>query len=107
MPIRHWFDLWLISSNGAITRSFMARISIGSVAGKLAASCGSMREFRNTVSLRGNRSALVLERLDELTVAFSAGWKRTCSTSISYLEDGGHNPVQTMFCGPIAACRKL
>ena len=104
------FDLWLISSNGAITRSmhgesFHRDLLPVETCRQL---CGAMRDFRgNTVITfdKESKGALVLERMDELTISI----QRWLEKNMQYIEfvvpienalDA--DPVQTMFCGPIA-----
>src|ERR1700693_1340374 len=104
------FDLWLISSNGAITRSihgenFHRDLLPVEACRRL---CGAMREFRgNTVITfdKESKGALVLERMDELTSSI----QRWLEKNIQYIEfvvpieDAlVSDPVQAMFCGPIA-----
>src|ERR1700720_4454308 len=65
------FDLWLISSNGAVTRSlsgetFHRHLMPAETCRRL---CGAMQEFRgNTVVTfdKETKGAIVLERMDEL-----------------------------------------
>jgi hypothetical protein len=104
------FDLWLISSNGAITRSihgesFHRDLLPVETCRQL---CGSMREFRgNTVITfdKESKGALVLERMDELTVSIQR-WLEKNMQFIEFvvpIENAlDADPVQTMFCGPIA-----
>jgi Cof subfamily protein (haloacid dehalogenase superfamily) len=104
------FDLWLISSNGAITRSihgesFHRDLLPVETCRQL---CGAMRDFRgNTVITfdKESKGALVLERMDELTVSI----QRWLEKNLQYIEfvvpienSLDADPVQTMFCGPIA-----
>jgi len=108
------FDLWLISSNGAITRSihgesFHRDLLPVETCRHL---CGAMREFRgNTVITfdKESKGALVLERMDELTVSIQR-WLEKNLQFIEFvvpLEDAlATDPVQTMFCGPIARMRE-
>jgi len=104
------FDLWLISSNGAITRSshgesFHRDLLPVETCRQL---CGAMRDFRgNTVITfdKESKGALVLERMDELTVSIQR-WLEKNMQFIEFvvpIEDAlNADPVQTMFCGPIA-----
>lgn len=104
------FDLWLISSNGAITRSihgesFHRDLLPVETCRQL---CGTMRDFRgNTVITfdKESKGALVLERMDELTVSIQR-WLEKNMQYIEFvipIEDSlVADPVQTMFCGPIA-----
>jgi hydroxymethylpyrimidine pyrophosphatase-like HAD family hydrolase len=70
--------------------------------------CGVMREFRgNTVITfdKEGKGALVLERMDELTTSIRH-WLEKNLQFIDFvvpIEDAlGSDPVQAMFCGPIA-----
>jgi|SRR5579863_3325609 len=104
------FDLWLISSNGAITRSvsgetFHRDLLPAETARKL---CVAMREFRgNTVIQfdRDGKGALALEHMQELSVSIQR-WLEKNLEYIDFvipLEDSlTTDPVQVMFCGPIA-----
>src|SRR6266700_8110853 len=67
------FDLWLISSNGAVTRSLTGETFHRDMmpAETCLRVCHAMQEFRgNTVVTfdKESKGALVLERMDELTV---------------------------------------
>jgi Cof subfamily protein (haloacid dehalogenase superfamily) len=101
------FDLWLISSNGAVTRSlsgetFHRDMMPAETCRKL---CGAMREFRGNTVLtfdRETKGAIVLERLDEL----GASIRRWLEKNMEYIEfvipiENAlvTNPVQAMFCG--------
>jgi Cof subfamily protein (haloacid dehalogenase superfamily) len=112
LPMAHQlgFDLWLISSNGAVTRSlhgesFHRDLLPVQTCLQL---CGTMREFRgNTVITfdKESKGALVLERMDELTVSIQR-WLEKNMQFIEFvvpIEDAlVSDPVQAMFCGPIA-----
>ena len=104
------FDLWLISSNGAITRSlagetFHRDLMPAELCRQL---CGAMQEFRgNTVLTFDNetKGAIVLERLDEL----GASIRRWLEKNMEYIEfvvplESAlvSDPVQAMFCGTMA-----
>ena len=108
------FDLWLISSNGAVTRSihgesFHRDLLPVETCRQL---CAVMREFRgNTVITfdKESKGALVLERMDELTVSI----QRWLEKNMQYIEfvipiEGAlvADPVQAMFCGPIDRMRE-
>jgi Cof subfamily protein (haloacid dehalogenase superfamily) len=110
MAIQLGFDLWLISSNGAVTRSsrgedFHRDLLPVQVCRQL---CSTMREFRgNTVVTfdKETKGAIVLERMDDLTHSI----QRWLEKNIEYidfvvpLEDAlTTDPVQAMFCGPMA-----
>jgi Cof subfamily protein (haloacid dehalogenase superfamily) len=103
------FDLWLISSNGAVTRSlagetFHRDMMPVETCRKL---CGAMQEFRgNTVVTfdKETKGALVLEHMNEL----NASIRRWLEKNMEYiefvvpLEDAlVTDPVQTMFCGTL------
>ena len=104
------FDLWLISSNGAITRSlsgetFHRDLLPVETCREL---CGVMRDFRgNTVVTfdKETKGALVLERMDELTASIQR-WLQQNLEFIDFvtpLEKAlVSDPVQSMFCGPIS-----
>lgn len=104
------FDLWLISSNGAITRSlsgttFHRDLLPVETCRNL---CAAMRDFRgNTVVTfdKETKGALVLERMDELTTSIQR-WLEKNLDFIDFvvpLENALlSDPVQAMFCGPIA-----
>jgi Cof subfamily protein (haloacid dehalogenase superfamily) len=104
------FDLWLISSNGAVTRSlagetFHRDLMPAATCRRL---CGAMQEFRgNTVLTFDNetKGAIVLERLDELGVSI----RRWLEKNMEYIEFVVpletalvSDPVQAMFCGTMA-----
>jgi Cof subfamily protein (haloacid dehalogenase superfamily) len=104
------FDLWLISSNGAVTRSlggetFHRDLMPAETCRRL---CGAMQEFRGNTVLtfdKETKGAIVLERLDEL----GASIRRWLEKNMEYiefvvpLEDAlVSNPVQAMFCGTMA-----
>lgn len=104
------FDLWLISSNGAITRSlsgetFHRDLLPRQTCRKL---CVAMREFRgNTVltfDIEG-KGAIVLEHMRELNGSIQR-WLEKNLEYINFvipIEDSlATDPVQAMFCGPIA-----
>ena len=104
------FDLWLISSNGAVTRSlagetFHRDMMPVETCRRL---CGAMQEFRgNTVVTfdKETKGALVLEHMNEL----NASIRRWLEKNMEYIEfvvpieDAlVSDPVQTMFCGTLA-----
>jgi Cof subfamily protein (haloacid dehalogenase superfamily) len=103
------FDLWLVSSNGAITRSlsgetFHRDLLPAATCGQL---CEAMKEFRgNTVITfdTEGKGAIVLERMDDLTASI----QRWLEKNMNYIEfvipvekSLVTDPVQAMFCGPI------
>ena len=104
------FDLWLISSNGAVTRSlggetFHRDMMPASTCRQL---CGAMQEFRGHTVLtfdQETKGAIVLERLDDLGVSI----RRWLEKNMEYIkfvvpieEALVSNPVQAMFCGTMA-----
>ena len=104
------FPLWLISSNGAVTRSlagdsFHRDLLPVETCRQL---CSTMQQFRgNTVVTfdKESKGALVLERMDELTISI----RRWLEKNLQYIEFVVPiedalitDPVQAMFCGPIA-----
>jgi Cof subfamily protein (haloacid dehalogenase superfamily) len=101
------FDLWLISSNGAVTRSlsgetFHCDLLLAETCRRL---CGAMREFRgNTVLTFDSESkgAIVVERLDQM----SPGIRRWLEKNMEFIEIVApiedalvRDPIQAMFCG--------
>jgi len=104
------FDLWLISSNGAITRSLSGETFYREMmpAQTCRQICAAMRDFRGCTVLTFDseqKGAIVLERLDELTISI----RRWLEKNMQYIEfvvpieDAIiRDPVQAMFCGPIA-----
>src|SRR5438309_3784421 len=103
------FDLWLISSNGAVTRSlsgesFHRDLMPAETCRKL---CAAMQEFRgNTVITfdKETKGAIVLERMDEL----GASIRRWLEKNIDYIEFVVPieralvtDPIQAMFCGTL------
>src|ERR1700747_2478659 len=107
------FDLWLISSNGAVTRSlsgetFHRDLMPAEICRQL---CGAMQEFRGNTVLtfdRETKGAIVLERMDEL----GASIRRWLEKNMEYIEFVVPienalvtNPVQAMFCGTVTRMR--
>jgi Cof subfamily protein (haloacid dehalogenase superfamily) len=104
------FDLWLISSNGAITRSLQGETLYRDllpveVCRQL---CRAMVDFRGNTVLtfdKRGKGAIVLEHMDELENSI----RRWLEKNLEYIdfvvpvEDSLiTDPVQAMFCGPIA-----
>jgi Cof subfamily protein (haloacid dehalogenase superfamily) len=104
------FDLWLISSNGAITRSlsgetFYRDMLPATVCRRL---CEAMLEFRGNTVLtfdKRGKGAIVLEHMNELENSI----RRWLEKNLQYIDfvipvenSLLSNPVQAMFCGPIA-----
>jgi Cof subfamily protein (haloacid dehalogenase superfamily) len=104
------FDLCLISSNGAVTRSlsgetFHRELMPRETCRRL---CAAMQEFRGNTILtfdQETKGALVLERLDELGVNIRR-WLEKNMAYIDFVVPIEHalvkDPVQAMFCGPMA-----
>src|SRR5579862_1066935 len=91
------FDLWLISSNGAVTRSLAGETFHRDMmpADTCRRLCAAMQEFRGNTVLTFDtetRGAIVLERLDEL----GASIRRWLEKNMEYIEfdstrEGAHN----------------
>jgi len=104
------FDLWLISSNGAVTRStrgehFHRDLLPAATARRV---CGHMLGFRGNTVLTFDvetRGALVLERDTEVSQILGR-WLGKNAEFVQFvvpIEDSlTTDPVQLMFCGPIA-----
>ena len=107
------FDLWVISSNGAITRSlggetYHRDLLPAETCRKL---CAGMKEFRGNTVLTfdtESKGAIVLEHMNEL----NASIQRWLEKNLQYIdfvipiEDSiTTDPVQAMFCGPIPRMR--
>jgi Cof subfamily protein (haloacid dehalogenase superfamily) len=108
------FDLWLISSNGAVTRSlagetFHRDLMPREICRRL---CGSMQEFRGHTVLtfdKETKGAIVLEHLDDL----NASIRRWLEKNMEYIEFVAPieralvtDPVQAMFCGSMARMKE-
>src|SRR3984893_7794199 len=103
------FDLWVISSNGAITRSlagetFHRDLLPAETCRRL---CLHMQEFRGNMVLTFDteaKGAIVLEHMDELNASIQR-WLEKNLQFIDFvipIEDSlTSDPVQAMFCGPI------
>lgn len=104
------FDLWVISSNGAVTRSLSGETFYRDLlpVNTCRRLCHEMREFRgNTVltfDVRG-KGAIVLEHLNELEGSI----RRWLEKNMEYIDFVVPvekalvtDPVQAMFCGPIS-----
>jgi len=108
------FELWLISSNGAITRStrgepFHRDLLPAATARKV---CGHMKSFRSNTVLTFDvetRGALVLETDAELRQTLGR-WLGKNADFVQYvvpIEDSlSRDPVQLMLCGPIARMKQ-
>ena len=108
------FDLWLISSNGAVTRSLAGETFHRDLMPRETCLelCGAMQEFRgNTVLTFDNESkgAIVLEHLDDL----NASIRRWLEKNMAFIEFVVPiekalvtDPVQAMFCGSMSRMRE-
>jgi len=104
------FDLWLISSNGAITRSLGGETFHRDLlpATTCLILCREMKAFRGNTVLTfdtESRGAIVLEHMDELNSSI----QRWLEKNLQYIDfvipienSITRDPVQAMFCGPIA-----
>jgi Cof subfamily protein (haloacid dehalogenase superfamily) len=104
------FDLWLISSNGAITRSLAGETFHRDLLpeGTCLELVGVMQEFRGQTVLTFDSEGpgtIVIERLDKLEGSIQR-WLEKNMQYIQFvvpIEDAlTTDPVQAMFCGPIA-----
>ena len=101
------FDLWLISSNGAVTRSLSGETFHRDLMPRETCRqlCRGMQEFRGNTVLtfdQETKGAIVLEHLDELGPSI----RRWLEKNMEYIEFVipienalGKDPVQAMFCG--------
>jgi Cof subfamily protein (haloacid dehalogenase superfamily) len=103
------FDLWLISSNGAITRSLAGETFYRDLlpTGICRELCGAMLEFRGNTVLtfdREGKGAIVLEHLNDLENSIRR-WLEKNMQFIEFVIPIENalvtDPVQAMFCGPI------
>lgn len=109
------FDIWVISSNGAITRSLAGETFHRDMLP--AATCHhlvlGMREFRGNTVLTFDteeKGAIVIERMDEL----GASIQRWLEKNLHYIDfivpiekSLLTDPVQAMFCGPISRMHRV
>jgi Cof subfamily protein (haloacid dehalogenase superfamily) len=114
------FDLWLISSNGAVTRSLAGETFHRDLLP--APTCSellrAMQEFRGQTvltfdsdGLHGDASGtIVIERLDELETSIQR-WLEKNMQYIQFvipIENAlTRDPVQAMFCGPVADMQRV
>lgn len=109
------FDLWLISSNGAVTRSLAGEtyhrdLLPEQTCRKLV---HAMQEFRGQTVLtfdRDGQGAIVIERLDELEASIQR-WLQKNRQYIQFVVPIENalttDPVQAMFCGPLAQMQRV
>jgi Cof subfamily protein (haloacid dehalogenase superfamily) len=108
------FDFWLISSNGAVTRSlagetFHRDLIPREICRELV---GAMQDFRGNTVLqfdKDSKGAIALEHLDDL----NASIRRWLEKNMAYIEfvvplENAlvNDPVQAMFCGSMARMRE-
>lgn len=108
------FDLWLISSNGAVTRSlagetFHRDLLPAETCRRL---CAAMKDFRGNTVLTfdtESKGAIVLEHMEELTSVI----QRWLEKNLQYIDfvipidrSLTTDPVQAMFCGRFARMRQ-
>jgi Cof subfamily protein (haloacid dehalogenase superfamily) len=109
------FDLWLISSNGAITRSLRGEAFYRDLlpAGICHQLCQAMVAFRGNTVLtfdKRGKGAIVLEHMNELENSI----RRWLEKNLQYIDfvipiENAlvTDPVQAMFCGPIARMQEV
>ena len=116
MPIAQalGFDVWLISSNGALTKSttgdlFHRDLLPAPVAREF---CHYMQEFRHNTVLtfdREGKGALIIESAEQLHLSI-ARWMKSNEPYLDYavpLENSLIvDPIQAMMCGPIALMKQ-
>ncbi len=103
------FDLWLISSNGAVTRSTSGELFHQDLLPRPTAIklCRQMREFRNHTVLTFDREGLggiVCENHEHLYGVIQR-WMEKNAPYIEYISPIENalteDPIQAMFCGPV------
>ncbi len=108
------FDLWLISSNGAVTRSTSGRLFHQDLLPRSTAIkiCQQMCEFRNHMVLTFDREgmgAIVCENHERLYGVIQR-WMEKNAPYIEYVSPIEkaliEDPIQAMFCGPIELMRR-
>jgi len=107
------FDLWLISSNGAVTRSLQGEAFHRDLLPSTTCLglCAAMQDFRGNMVVtfdKESKGALVLERMDELTGSIRH-WLEKNMQYIEFVVPIENalvaDPVQAMFCGTISRMR--
>ena len=108
------FDLWLICSNGAVTRSLSGETFHRDMLPQQTCRslCAAMQEFRGQTVLtfdKHGRGAIVLETLQHLEGSI----QRWLEKNMEYIEfvipiekSLTTDPVQAMFCGPVALMKQ-
>src|SRR6266446_1799151 len=109
------FDLWLICSNGAVTRSLSGETFHRDLLPQQTCRdlCGAMQEFRGQTVVtfdKDGRGAIVLEHLQELEGSI----RHWLQKNMEYIEfvvpienSLTTDPVQAMFCGPVALMQQV
>jgi Cof subfamily protein (haloacid dehalogenase superfamily) len=101
------FDLWLISSNGAVTRSLAGETFHRDLMPQQTCRdlCGTMQDFRGHTVLtfdKETKGAIVLEHLDDLNASIRR-WLEKNMQYINFVVPMENalvtDPVQAMFCG--------
>jgi Cof subfamily protein (haloacid dehalogenase superfamily) len=107
------FDLWLISSNGAVTRSLSGETFHRDLMPKAVCRelCGAMQGFRGNTVLTFDKEvkgAIVIERLDDLNLSIRR-WLEKNMPFIDFVAPIENaltsDPVQAMFCGSMVRMR--
>jgi Cof subfamily protein (haloacid dehalogenase superfamily) len=112
LPIAHQlgFDLWLISSNGAVTRSLAGETFHRDLMPRQTCLdiCAAMQDFRGHTVLtfdKETKGAIVLEHLDDLNTSIRR-WLEKNMVFIEFVVPIETalvaDPVQAMFCGSMA-----
>ena len=108
------FDLWLISSNGAVTRSTHGEVFHQDLLPRTTALklCRHMQAFRNNTVLTFDREgmgAIVCENHEQLYGVIQR-WMEKNAPYIEYVSPIEkaltEDPIQAMFCGPIELMRR-
>jgi Cof subfamily protein (haloacid dehalogenase superfamily) len=108
------FDMWLISSNGAVTRSLKGEPFHSDLLPRAVCRqfCSTMDEFRGHMVLtfdKESKGAVVLERMDELNVSIQR-WLEKNMASIEFVVPLENalltDPVQVMLCGTLNRMRR-
>ncbi len=109
------FDMWLISSNGAVTRSTQGELFHRDLLPMqtVLKLCRLMLEYRDYMVItfdREGRGAIVCENHDRLYGVIQR-WMEKNSPSIEYVSPIEKalvtDPIQAMFCGPIGLAKQM
>jgi Cof subfamily protein (haloacid dehalogenase superfamily) len=108
------FDLWLVSSNGAVTRSLSGETFHRDLLprGTCRKLCEAMREFRGNTVVQfdiDGKGAIVLEHLRDLNVSIQR-WLEKNMEYIDFVVPIERalvtDPIQAMFCGTMARMKE-